>query len=137
MPSIDHSVSQPMKQGGGDWPPLSPFATGLRLRCPRCGQGKLFEGFLTVVERCAVCGLALRAHDTGDGPAVFIIFILGFIAVPLALWVEFRLEPPFWVHVLIWPVVLLGGSLGLLRPLKAAMVAQQYRHRSTETELDT
>ncbi len=121
--------------GGGDWPPLSPLKTGLAQRCPRCGQGKLFKGFLTVVDRCSVCGLELQAHDSGDGPAVFIIFILGFIVVPLALWVEFRFEPPFWVHLLIWPVVLLGGTLGLLRPLKAIMVAQQYRHRSTETEL--
>jgi uncharacterized protein (DUF983 family) len=111
------------------------LATGLRLRCPRCGQGKLFKGFLTVVDNCAVCGLNLSAHDSGDGPAVFIIFILGFIVVPLAVWVEFHFEPPFWVHLLIWPVVLLGGTLGLLRPLKAIMVAQQYRHRSTEIEL--
>jgi uncharacterized protein (DUF983 family) len=120
--------------GGGDWPPLSPLATGLKLRCPRCGQGKLFDGYLSVVENCAVCGLDLRAHDSGDGPAVFIIFILGAIVVPLALWVEFHFEPPIWVHLLIWPVLLLGGTLGLLRPLKALMVAQQYRHRSTEND---
>jgi uncharacterized protein (DUF983 family) len=112
------------------------LATGLRLRCPRCGQGRLFKGLLTVVERCPVCQLDLQAHDSGDGPAVFIIFILGFIVVPLALWVEFRFEPPFWVHLLLWPVLLLGGTIGLLRPLKAMMVAQQYRHRSTESDLD-
>jgi len=121
---------------GGDWPPLSPLGTGLRLCCPRCGQGKLFKGLLTVVDSCSVCGLDLKAHDSGDGPAVFIIFILGFIVVPLALWVEFRFEPAFWVHILLWPILLLGGTIGLLRPLKAIMVAQQYRHRSTESDLD-
>ncbi|MEO8557486.1 MAG: DUF983 domain-containing protein [Rhodospirillales bacterium] len=121
---------------GGDWPPLSPLKTGLRQRCPRCGQGRLFKGFLTMVDNCAVCGLSLRAHDSGDGPAVFIIFILGFIVMPSALWVEFRLEPPFWVHLLIWPALLLGGTIGLLRPLKGFMVALQYRHRSTESDLD-
>jgi uncharacterized protein (DUF983 family) len=104
------------------------------MRCPRCGQGKLFKGLLTVVDRCAVCGLDLRAHDTGDGPAVFIIFILGFIVVPLAVWTEFHFEPPIWVHILIWPALLLGGTIGLLRPLKALMIGQQYRHRSTATE---
>jgi len=122
--------------GGGDWPPLSPFTVALRQCCPRCGRGKLFSGLLTVVERCPVCGLILREHDTGDGPAVFIIFILGFIVVPLALWVEFRFEPAFWVHLVLWPALLLGGTLALLRPLKALMVAQQYRHRSTERGLD-
>jgi uncharacterized protein (DUF983 family) len=119
--------------GGGEWPPLSSFQVALRQCCPRCGQGRLFGGFLKVVERCSVCGLDLREHDTGDGPAVFIIFILGFIVVPLAVWVEFRFEPPFWLHLLIWPALLLGGTIGLLRPLKALMVAQQFRHRSTET----
>jgi uncharacterized protein (DUF983 family) len=119
---------------GGDWPPLSALKTGLACRCPRCGQGRLYGGYLKVVERCAVCGLDLRAHDSGDGPAVFLIFILGFIVVPLAVWSEFRFEPPFWVHALIWPVVLLGGAFALLPPLKALMVAIQYRHRSTTDE---
>ena len=116
---------------GGDWPPLSALGTGLLCRCPRCGRGRLYAGYLKVVERCAVCGLDLRAHDSGDGPAVFIIFILGFIVVPLAVWSEFRFEPPFWVHVVVWPVVLLGGAFALLPPLKGLMVALQYRHRST------
>lgn len=116
---------------GGDWPPLSALRTGLLCRCPRCGQGRLFAGYLKVVDSCAVCGLDLREHDSGDGPAVFIIFILGFIVVPLAVWTEFRFAPPFWLHVAIWPVVLLGGTFALLPPLKGLMVALQYRHRST------
>lgn len=116
---------------GGDWPPLSALGTGLLCRCPRCGQGRLFAGYLKVVDSCAVCGLDLREHDSGDGPAVFIIFILGFIVVPLAVWTEFRFAPPFWLHVAIWPVVLLGGTFALLPPLKGLMVALQYRHRST------
>ncbi len=132
MPSTEQETPEATSQGGGDWPPLSPLATALKLRCPRCGQGKLFRGLLTVVERCSVCGLDLRAHDSGDGPAVFIIFILGFIVVPLALWVEFHFEPPIWVHILLWPALLLGGTLAMLRPLKALMIGQQFRHRSTE-----
>ena len=116
---------------GGDGPPLSAFWTGLACRCPRCGRGRLFASYLKVVDACADCGLDLRAHDSGDGPAVFIIFILGFIVLPLAVWVEFRFEPPFWLHVAIWPAVLLGGTFALLPPLKGLMVALQYRHRST------
>ena len=77
-----------------DYPPVSPFAAGLACRCPRCGRGRLFDGFLTVVPRCAVCGLDLSPHDSGDGPAVFLIFILGALVVPIAIFAEVWFEPP-------------------------------------------
>jgi len=111
-------------------PPLSPFKTGLACRCPRCGQAPLFQGFLTVQQTCRACGLDLANEDSGDGPAVFIIFILGFTVVPLALWVESLLTPPLWVHAVVWSIVILGGTIGLLRPFKATMVALQFRHRT-------
>lgn len=82
-----------------------------------------------MVERCEVCGIDLRAHDTGDGPAVFIILILGFVIVGAALVVEVRYEPPLWVHALIWPPLILGGALALLRPFKGVMVALAFHHR--------
>lgn len=107
----------------------SVWSAGLRCRCPNCGRGRLFQGFLTVVERCEACGADLRAHDTGDGPAVFIILILGFVVVGAALFVETTYEPPLWVHALAWPPLVLGGSLALLRPLKGVMVALAFRHR--------
>jgi uncharacterized protein (DUF983 family) len=113
---------------------LSPVATGLRCRCPQCGRGKLFAGLLTVRERCEVCGLDLRAHDSGDGPAAFLILILGAIDVIGAIWVETAFEPPFWVHILIWPVVTLVGTIGLMRPMKATMMAIQFRHRRSERD---
>jgi uncharacterized protein (DUF983 family) len=113
---------------------LSPVATGLRCRCPQCGRGKLFAGLLTVRERCEVCGLDLRAHDSGDGPAAFLILILGAIDVIGAIWVETAFEPPFWVHILIWPVVTLVGTIGLMRPMKAIMMAIQFRHRHSERD---
>ncbi len=78
---------------------------------------------------CNACGLELASQDSGDGPAVFIILILGFVVVGLALWTEIAHEPPLWVHALLWPPLILGGSLGLLRPCKAAMIALQYRNR--------
>ena len=113
-----------------DWyPPVSPFAAGLACRCPRCGRGRLFAGLLNVAPRCEACGLDLAQHDSGDGPAVFVILILGFIVVGLALWVELAYEPPFWVHAALWAPLILVGALLLLRPFKATLIALQYRHR--------
>ena len=114
-------------------PRRSPIAIGLKCRCPRCGEGWLYEGFLTVAERCNVCGLDLQKADSGDGPAVFIIFILGFIVVPLALLLESAVAPPLWLHLVIWPPVIVGGALALLRPAKGILIALQFRHRASES----
>ncbi len=118
------------------YPPVSLVRSGLGCRCPRCGRGRLFKGFLTVRDTCAECGLDLARHDSGDGPAVFIILILGFVIVGLALVVERTFEPPYWVHAVLWPPLILGGALAMLRPLKAVMVALQYRHLSHEFDGD-
>ncbi len=119
---------------GADYPPVSPLTVGLRARCPRCGRGKLFKGYLTVRDTCDVCGLELARHDSGDGPAVFVILILGFIVVGLALWVELTFEPPMWVHIVLWTPTILGGALLMLRPLKATMIALHYKHRREDYE---
>ena len=105
---------------------------GLRGRCPRCGRGGLFEGFLTLRDHCPVCGLGLAGHDSGDGPAVFVIFLLSFGVVGLAGIVEYVYAPPLWVHVLVWTPVITGLGLLLLRPLKGVTVAIQYRFRATD-----
>lgn len=112
------------------YPPLSPFSTGLACRCPRCGQASLFDGFLKVRESCPSCGLDLRNEDSGDGPAVFIIFVLGATVVPLALWVESLFSPPLWVHAALWTVAVIGGTLVMLRPLKAFTIALQFKHKT-------
>jgi len=104
----------------------------LRCRCPRCGQGRLFAGLLTVRPFCPACGLDLSAQDAGDGPAVFVIFFLGLIVVGLAAIVELRFAPPIWVHLMLWTPLILGGAVLLLRPLKAALIALQYRHHLLE-----
>jgi uncharacterized protein (DUF983 family) len=117
-------------QAGGYHPRQSPFRTGLACRCPRCGRGRLFTGFLTLRATCPVCSLDYSKSDTGDGPAVLIILLLGALVVPMALVLEAQAGPPFWVHVLIWPPLILGGALGLLRPMKAVMVALQFRHKA-------
>lgn len=106
--------------------------SGLRARCPRCGRGALFKGLLTVTDRCPECGLAFSAHDAGDGPAVFVIFILGFGICGLALVVEYLFTPPLWLHAIIWLPLIAVLSVALLRPLKGATIALQYRYRSVE-----
>ena len=116
-----------------DYGSPSPFSTGLFCRCPRCGKGKLFDGFLSVAKSCEVCGTDLEKADSGDGPAVFIIFILGALVVPMALWLEAAVEPPMWVHMIIWSLVILGGSVGLLRPLKGLMIALQFKHKASDS----
>ena len=112
-------------------------ATGIAGRCPRCGEGRLFDGFLTVAPRCQNCGLDFSFADSGDGPAVFIMMIVGFIVVGLALFVEFTFHPPYWLHAVIWIPLVLGLSIGLLRPLKGLMIAQQYRHKAELGQIDT
>ena len=108
----------------------------MRGRCPRCGEGRLFKGFLGIAERCQACGLDYDFADAGDGPAVFVIMIVGFIVVGLALFVEFTIAPPYWVHVLLWVPLIFILSIGLLRPLKGFLIAQQYKHRAAQARLD-
>ncbi|QPC42133.1 DUF983 domain-containing protein [Kaustia mangrovi] len=114
------------------YPPLSPVSTGLRGCCPRCGRGRLFDGFLTTAKSCRSCGLDYSFFDSGDGPAVFIIIIVGFVVVALALVVEVAYQPPYWVHAALWLPLALILSLGLLRPAKGILLCQQYRTKAEE-----
>lgn len=104
----------------------------LRGRCPRCGKSRVFSGLLTVRPSCPVCDLDLSAHDAGDGPAVAVIFILGPLIMVLAFWVEFTFSPPLWVHAILWPVVTVPLAIAMMRPLKAGLIALQYRYRRNE-----
>lgn len=93
----------------------------------------MFTGLLTVRDRCLVCGLDLSEHDAGDGPAVAVILVLGAVVVAMAFWVEFHIGPPLWVHAIIWPIFTIPAAILMMRPLKAALVALQYRHRSSSS----
>jgi uncharacterized protein (DUF983 family) len=108
---------------------VSPLRVALACRCPRCGRGRLFAGLLNVRQACEICGLDLSAQDAGDGPAVFAILFLGIIVVGLAALVEINFSPPIWVHLLLWAPLILVGAVAMLRPLKAGLIALQYRHR--------
>src|SRR5262245_836011 len=113
-------------------PSPSPFVAGLKARCPRCGEGALFRSGLILPNKCERCGLDYAFADSGDGPAVFAIFLLGFLVLAGALLVEFRIGPPVWVHIVLWGVLtpLLGYLL--LRLLKATLIALQYKHKAGE-----
>ena len=107
----------------------------LACRCPRCGAGPLFRNLLEVRDTCEVCGLDLRTNDAGDGAVVGVILLLGAVVVALAFWVEFRFSPPLWLHAILWPVVTVPLAVLMMRPAKAALVALQFRHRSSEMGL--
>jgi uncharacterized protein (DUF983 family) len=119
------------------YPPQPPIATGLRARCPRCGEGRLFDGFLTLAPSCRACRLDFSFADAADGPAVFVILIVGFIIAGAALLVEVAWSPPIWVHVVLWGPLVLILCLGMLRPLKGVLVALQYAHRAEQGRLDS
>jgi uncharacterized protein (DUF983 family) len=114
----------------------SALAAGVRARCPRCGQGPLFRTGLTLSDRCDRCGTSFAFADAGDGPAVFAILILGFLVLGGALLVEFRLNPPVWVHVVLWGLLTPLLAFMLLRVLKATLIALQYKHKAGEGRLD-
>lgn len=112
----------------GPWPRIPPLQAGMGCRCPRCGKGNLYRGLLTVAEHCDFCELDLSPHDTGDGASFFAIFILGVLVVPLALWLEVAFAPPTWVHLVLWPPVILALAIALMRPLKATLIAYHFRN---------
>ncbi len=120
---------------GYSGPPASPVSAGLAGRCPRCGEGRLFQGYIKVRPRCEACDFDFA--DSGDGPAVFIMMLVGFIVVGGALAVEILYRPPMWVHMAIWIPLTLGLALGMLRPLKGLMIAQQYAKGAREGRIST
>ncbi|MER2534050.1 MAG: DUF983 domain-containing protein [Rhizobiaceae bacterium] len=118
------------------FPPVEPIAAGLKGRCPRCGEGALFSGLLSVKPRCGVCGLDYSFADAGDGPAVFVILIIGFVVVGLALWMEVSYGPPLWLHFILWMPLTLVLCLTALRLIKGVLITLQYRNKAAEGRLD-
>lgn len=121
-----------MNEDKAHYAPVDPFSAGLRGQCPRCGQGRLFDGFLALKDRCPNCGLGYDFADAGDGPAVFVIMIIGFVVLGLALWMDVTLAPPLWMHFILWIPLALILCLGTLRPLKGVMIALQYKNNAHE-----
>jgi uncharacterized protein (DUF983 family) len=108
---------------------------GLACRCPRCGEGKLYDGFLNLRPNCATCDLDYAFIDAGDGPAIFIIMIAGAIVVAAALIVEVKYQPPFWLHAALWGPLILATTLLPLRAMKSLLIALQFHHKAAEGQL--
>ena len=111
----------------------SPIVAGLLGRCPRCGKGRLFQGFLTLRPCCESCGLDFSFVDSADGPAFFVMFFSGFIVAGSALAVEILYAPPYWVHALLWGPLILITAILPLRPVKGLLIALQYQNKAEES----
>ncbi|MEM9495662.1 MAG: DUF983 domain-containing protein [Pseudomonadota bacterium] len=118
------------------YPSISPYAAGIGGKCPRCGEGRLFEGFLGLKENCEACGLDFAKADAGDGPAVFVIFIAGFVGVAIAFIARYTWLLPMWAAFAISIGVVVASVLGCLRPMKATLIALQYAHKAAEGRLE-
>jgi len=103
--------------------------------CPRCGKGHLYDGYLHLAPRCSQCGLDYAMFDAGDGPAVFVILIVGAVVCAGALFVEFTFQPPYWVHAVLWVPTTAILSLVLLRLVKSLLLVLQYRNKAGEGRL--
>ncbi len=114
------------------YPPQSVVTTGIAGRCPRCGQGHMFKGFIEVAKTCDVCGLDFDFADAGDGPAVAVSLLGGFVVLGLAMWVDLTWSPSLWVIALIFFPLTLLVCLGMLRPLKGMLIAQQFRMKAEQ-----
>jgi uncharacterized protein (DUF983 family) len=113
----------------------STIISGLLGRCPACGRGKMFSGYLTLAPRCNVCGLDYSFADSGDGPAVFVILVTGFNVVGAALYEEMVYAPPYWLHAALWGPLAILLPLLLLRSVKGVLIALQYKHKAQEGRL--
>ena len=114
---------------------LSIVQASLLGRCPRCGQGKLFDGYLSIAPACMVCGQDFKSFDVGDGAAALVVLVVGAIVTGLALVVEFTWQPPLWVHVVLWAPLITILTFAFLRLIKSALLVLQYRHKAGEGRL--
>ncbi|MEK9679003.1 MAG: DUF983 domain-containing protein [Rhodospirillaceae bacterium] len=112
----------------------SPIRNGILGRCPRCGSGRLYSGYLKVADSCSACGLEYAGHDAGDGPVVPIMLVVGLAVVGLAFWLELSFTPPVWVHMVLWPPVISGLCLALLPPIKGFFIGAQFKYRAVDNE---
>lgn len=113
----------------------STLAASLLGRCPRCGQGRLFAGYLTIAPACTVCRQDFSSFDVGDGAAALVILVVGAIVAGAALWTEFTYQPPLWVHALLWAPLIVILTFVFLRVIKSALLVLQFKHKAGEGRL--
>lgn len=119
------------------YPPISPLKTGIRCRCPRCGVGPLFQGYLTIRKACSNCGLDYGFADPADGPAFFVMSAVGIVGMIGFMIFEFNVHPPIWVHFVVTLPILALMCLGVLRPFKGWLVSEQFFHKAAPPEFES
>ena len=115
---------------------VSPFLAGIKCRCPNCGEGQVFDGYLKFKDRCEACEADLTVADTGDGASFFVMWIAMILIVPAAMIVELIFSPPAWVHAVLWLPLIVIFCMILLRPFKATLFALQWKHKAGQAQLD-
>lgn len=115
----------------------TPIQVGFRGCCPRCGEGKLFVSLLKPAKSCMNCDLDYEFIDAGDGPAVFVILIIGFLVTAMAMAVQSSFAPPIWVHMLLWIPLITILSVWSLQFSKGIMIALQYKTKAEQGSLDS
>ena len=113
-----------------------PLRTGLLMRCPYCGQGKLFDGFLTLRKSCSGCKADFSAIDSADGPAFFVMFLVSILVVVPAVVVEIKFSPPTWIYPVFFGPLILALCLAFLRPFKGVMIALQVHFKAHEGQAE-
>lgn len=111
---------------------VSALRAGLYGKCPRCGEGALFDGFLKLAPRCTACDLDYSFADPADGPAFFVMMVFAIPVTAFVIWIEMAFNPPLWVHLVTSLPFLLALCIPPLRPLKAWLVVSQYRNNAEE-----
>lgn len=125
-------MSSSQNVSSSQFPEQTIMSTGLRCKCPRCGEGKLYQSMLKPVDNCSVCGLDMSFAENGDGPAVLVILLLGGVITGLALILQYAIDPPIWVHILVWTPVTILLSIASLKVMKSIMIAAQYKTKAAE-----
>ena len=115
---------------------VSPLAAGWACKCPECGEGQLFDGYLKMHDACPNCGADFTVSDSGDGPAFFVMFVALIFITPTAMFFELLVSPPAWVHAILWPPVIMGFCMWLLRPFKALLFALQWKNKAEEARFE-
>ena len=115
----------------------SSLSAGLRCRCPRCGEGRIFKGFLKIADGCDRCGLDYGFADPADGPAFFVMTGVGIIVIAVWAWLAVVVQPPIWLQIATVFPALIGGCLATLQPVKAWLVAEQYVHKAEEARWES
>jgi uncharacterized protein (DUF983 family) len=118
-----------------DWQSPDTAQAAIRGLCPRCGTQGLFTGAVAFAPRCSACALDFGQFNVGDGPAAFLIMIVGALITGLAITLQLSLEPPFWVHLILWIPLTLVLVIGLLRIAKGALLVLEYKTRAREGRL--